>query len=141
MSRKKYANAQKILDALITHWKLDGYPDLARHIDVPYQTVMAWKKRGRLGNYIPFIDKGISVDWLESGEGGPFPQPKPEVSDPGTTYREDPRLSEIRQLWGSICHQQRDALLAVAQGFAKQQPQTSPENGAQVIDLYEKRSA
>ena len=74
MSRKKYANAQEVLERLIKEWNLEGYPELAKHVDVPYQTLMAWKKRGKIGNYLPFINKCISLSWLETGEGPIFNQ-------------------------------------------------------------------
>lgn len=69
MSTKKYAFVQNIFDALIAEWSVKGYKGLSEHIGVPYQTLMAWKKRGSIGDFAPFMDKGISKAWLETGEG------------------------------------------------------------------------
>ena len=68
MSTKKYAHVQFIFDELIRIWKVKGYHGLAEHINVPYQTLMAWKKRGSIGDYAPFMDKGITRHWLDTGE-------------------------------------------------------------------------
>lgn len=80
MSIEKYALVQNIFDALILAWQVKGYKGLAGHIGVPYQTLMAWKKRGSIGDYASFMDKGISKAWLETGEGEMFatldPYPK-----------------------------------------------------------------
>lgn len=74
MSIKNVQRVQKILDALIHHYKLKGYPALAEFIGVKYHTLMAWKKRGSIGDYSPFMDKcpGINLAWLETGEGEMF---------------------------------------------------------------------
>lgn len=69
MSIEKYAYVQKVFDTLISAWSVNGYKGLAEFIGVPYQTLMAWKKRGSIGDYAPFMDKGISRAWLETGEG------------------------------------------------------------------------
>jgi len=102
------------------------------------RAVLVNKTKPLNDKFINTLLRGLNISESELSSS----QPKPEVSDPGTAYHdEDPRLLEIQRLWGSICHQQRDALLAVAQGFAKQPPETSPENEEKVIDLYGKRSA
>jgi hypothetical protein len=69
MSTEKYAFVQNIFETLISYWQVKGYNGLAAHIGVPYQTLMAWKKRRSIGDYAPFMDKGISKAWLETGEG------------------------------------------------------------------------
>lgn len=142
MQEKKLTRAKKVIEALRKHYGLK-VGEFADKLGVGASTVSTWANRDSLDNDLVFrICEGVSYSFLLTGEGEPFPQSKPEVSDPGTAYHDDdPRLLEIQRLWGSICHQQRDALLAVAQGFAKQPPETSPENEEKVIDLYGKRSA
>lgn len=66
MSTKKYAFVQEFFDILITNWNLNGYKDLAQHLNIPYQTLMAWKKRNSIGDYSVFMDKGILKSYLES---------------------------------------------------------------------------
>lgn len=75
MSIKKYAKVHERLEAVINYYGLKGYPALAKFLDVPYQTVMAWKKRGSIGDYASFMDKcpGISLEWLKTGDGEMFP--------------------------------------------------------------------
>lgn len=78
-------NVQKIFDAIIRYYNLKGYPELADFIGVKYQTLMAWKKRGKIADYAPFLDKcrGISLNWLETGEGGMFVvREEPETYQP-----------------------------------------------------------
>lgn len=72
MSTKKCTRVQFIFDALISQFDLKGYKGLAEYIDVPYQTLMKWKMRGNIGDVLPFMDKGISRAWLDSGEGPMF---------------------------------------------------------------------
>lgn len=145
MQDKKSHNVILITDVLMNHFKCDEQKELDRLLGVREGSVASWRNRDSipLKHHEHIITKcKIDRTWFRTGEGEPFPQPKPAVADPGIAYHDDdPRLTEIRQLWGSICHQQRDALLAVAQGFAKQPPETSPENEEKVIDLYGKRSA
>jgi uncharacterized iron-regulated protein len=67
-------NVQKIFDTIVTHYNLKGYPALAEFLGIKYQTLMAWKKRGKIADYSPFMDKcpNISLNWLETGEGEMF---------------------------------------------------------------------
>lgn len=69
MSTKKYAFVTFIFDELVIHWNLRGYKDLSDYLGVKYQTLMAWKKRDSIGDLAPFMDKGISKKWLETGHG------------------------------------------------------------------------
>lgn len=142
MQEKKLTRAKKVIEALRKHYGLK-VGEFADKLGVGASTVSTWANRDSLDNDLVFrICEGVSFDFLLTGEGEPFPQPKPEVADPAPSYHDnDPRLIEIQRLWGSICHSQRDTLLSVAKGFAKQPPETSPENEEKVIDLYEKRSA
>ena len=70
MSIEKYANVQKVFDEIILEYGIaNGYKGLADWLGVPYQTLMAWKKRGRIGDYSHFMDKGISKAWLQNMQG------------------------------------------------------------------------
>lgn len=70
MSTGKYANVQKVFDEIILEYGIaNGYKGLADWLGVPYQTLMAWKKRGRIGDYSHFMDKGISKAWLQNMQG------------------------------------------------------------------------
>jgi hypothetical protein len=97
MSTKKYAHVLFIFDKCITTWNLKGYKGLSDHIGVAYQTLMAWKKRGSIGDYAPFMDKGISRAWLDTGEGQMMTVDS--VKSPTTPY-----ISESQQMPPDFAH-------------------------------------
>lgn len=70
MSIAKYANVQEIFDRLIAQYGISNkYKGLSDWLGVPYQTLMAWKKRNSIGDYSYFMDKGISKAWLQNMQG------------------------------------------------------------------------
>ncbi len=62
------------------------------------------------------------------------------IESNGTADKYDSRLSEIITLWGSICEDQRDTLLRVAQGFSKEPPSSLDPDGGWVLNFQEKKS-
>ncbi len=117
MSKKKYASVHERMDALITHYKLKGYPALASFLNVPYQTLMAWKKRNSIGDYLPFLDKCIKInlDWLKTGEGNMFVAEGEPSYSVSTIHRaltpEEERLLEILKVFPDV----REAMEAFIQ--------------------------
>lgn len=130
MSTKIYPDVQKIFDALVLHWHLGGYPALAEYVGVPYQTLMAWKKRKRIADYAPFMDKGISKRWLDTLEGGMLTVKETESSvhdhDPQGMVPDPTRMTleqklkfcglsvkDIRQFqeWAKLSEAEQDDLL------------------------------
>jgi acyl-CoA thioesterase FadM len=151
MSTKKYASVQRIFEELISVWNLKGYTALASHIGVPYQTLMAWKKRKSIGDYAPFMDKGISKEWLETGEGEMFRQggrakeqlvQKSVVRESEATFQRRINggttmvVTEIKRqvseegwemldYFESLCEEQKKSLLIVARTMAAGVPEKS----------------
>lgn len=167
MSTKNYAPVQEIFEKLISYWKLNSYRELAEHIHVPYQTLMAWKKRKSIGNYAPFMDKGISKTWLETGKGEMLQNKYRQVSQASQTIavneiqddyphlaarnnkpvvvthvymppRSDQR--ELMEIYESLCEDQRETVLRVAKGLAVALPDKSPPREALDNDLQVKKS-
>lgn len=60
----------KIFDKLTTIYKLDGREGLAKFLDVKYQTLKGWERRGNIADIKPFLFKcqNISPKFLETGE-------------------------------------------------------------------------
>jgi phage repressor protein C with HTH and peptisase S24 domain len=99
LSTKKYASVQDTFEALIKRYNLDSYSKLAEFIDVPYQTLMAWKKRNSIGDRTVFIDKciGISLDWVRTGEGDMF-APAPEEWQTQFIQKKGRRIDEVNEV-------------------------------------------
>jgi hypothetical protein len=121
LSIKKYASVQDIFDELITRYGLKGYPALAGFLAVNYQTLMAWKKRGRIGDFAPFLDKckGINLRCLETLEGELFGQQlisaeSEPVYDEGLSNESKLAIGVIK---GALLGLPDDLQLKVAQKF------------------------
>lgn len=74
MQDKKQHNVEFIFDTLKKHYKLRTYRELAVFLGVKEGTLNAWKARDRIGDVDIILTKckGLSYDWLKTGEGEMF---------------------------------------------------------------------
>jgi len=85
-------NCKKILDTIKSHYKLKTYRDLAKFLGVKEGTLYSWNARNSIGDPSAILDKckGISLSWLETGEGEMFlkpPPPDPSLTDAAENER------------------------------------------------------
>jgi len=77
MSRKKTSNVKNIFSRLEEYYNLPSDKALSEFLEVDYDVLMQWKRRGRLPRYDAFLLKcpGINTDFLDTGEGEMFSKP------------------------------------------------------------------
>jgi len=74
MQDKNLHKVEFVFDSLKKHFKLKTYRELAAFLGVKEGTLNAWKARGRIGDVDLVLTKckGLSYDWLKTGEGEMF---------------------------------------------------------------------
>jgi hypothetical protein len=94
MQEKKIQNVEIIFEELKKHYNLKTYRELARFLDVKEGTLFAWKARNSIGDIDAVIAKckGISYEWLKTGEGEMFTPPI--VAEQGEQYEPLPEPME-----------------------------------------------
>jgi hypothetical protein len=88
MSIKKITPVHKIYDALKKHYNLKTDKQLSEFIDVDYNLLMQWKRRGEIVRLDSFLIKctGVNPVWLRTGEGEMFMPSTPPILTQGVIF-------------------------------------------------------